>query len=257
VRRTPGLTLTALRTNGVLFLMFPEQWVAGSPWADRRVRQAASLAIDRQTINEAESLGFSGPTGNIVPRHQEFALAIPPDPYDPKRAKALLAEAGFPTGFDAGELTPFPPYNSMGEAIQGYLQSVGIRSKTRSMERAAYFTAWREKKLHGVILVISAAFGNAATRLEPYVTRNGIYAYGSLPEVDDLYGRQGRELDGKKREALLAQIQRILTEQAINVPIYELAFIWGIGPRVEEGGAGLIPGFSYSAPAEDLKLKAR
>jgi peptide/nickel transport system substrate-binding protein len=145
----------------------------------------------------------------------------------------------------------------MGEAIQGYLQSVGIRSKTRSMERAAYFTAWREKKLHGVILVISAAFGNAATRLEPYVTRNGIYAYGSLPEVDDLYGRQGRELDGKKREALLAQIQRILTEQAINVPIYELAFIWGIGPRVEEGGAGLIPGFSYSAPAEDLKLKAR
>ena len=72
------------------------------------------------------------------------------------------------------------------------------------MERAAYFTAWREKKLHGVILVISAAFGNAATRLEPYVTKNGIYAYGSLPEVDDLFSRQGRELDPKKREALLA-----------------------------------------------------
>lgn len=46
--------------------------------------------------NEAESLGFSGPNGNIVLRHQEFALAIPPDPCDPKRAKALLAEAGCP-----------------------------------------------------------------------------------------------------------------------------------------------------------------
>ncbi|HMB85722.1 MAG TPA: hypothetical protein VKS62_05020 [Methylomirabilota bacterium] len=46
-------------------------------------------------------------------------------------------------------------------------------------------------------------------------------------------------------------------DKVINVPIYELAFIWGIGPRVEEGGAGLIPGFSYSAPAEDLRLKAR
>ena len=124
------------------------------------------------------------------------------------------------------------------------------------MERAAYFTAWREKKLRGVILVITAAFGNAATRLEPYATKNGIYAYGSLPEVDDLYSRQGRELDPKKREALLAQIQKTLVDKAINVPIYELAFIWGIGPRVEEGGAGLIPGFSYSAPAEDLKLKA-
>ncbi len=69
VRRTPGLTLTAMRTNGVLWLMFPEQWTAGSPWADRRVRLATSMAIDRQAINEAESLGFSGPTGNIVPRH--------------------------------------------------------------------------------------------------------------------------------------------------------------------------------------------
>ncbi|HEX7213998.1 MAG TPA: hypothetical protein VF578_07290, partial [Methylomirabilota bacterium] len=114
-----------------------------------------------------------------------------------------------------------------------------------------------EKKLHGVILVITAAFGNAATRLEPYVTRNGIYAYGSLSEIDDLYARQGRELDPKKREALLGQIQKILVEKTINVPIYELAFIWGVGPRVEESGAGLIPGFSYSAPAEDLKLKAR
>src|SRR5262249_52637715 len=103
IRKTPGLTLTAMRTNGVFFLMFPEQWTAGSPWADRRVRLAASLAIDRRAINEAESLGFSGPTGNIVPRHQEFALAIPPDPYDPKRAKALLAEAGYASGFDAGE----------------------------------------------------------------------------------------------------------------------------------------------------------
>ena len=81
------------------------------------------------------------------------------------------------------------------------------------MERAAYFTAWREKKLHGVILVITAAFGNAATRLEPYATKNGIYAYGSLPEVDDLYSRQGRELDPKKREALLAQIQKTLVRQ--------------------------------------------
>src|ERR1700704_345885 len=137
VRRTPGLTLTAMRTNGVLFLMFPEQWTAGSPWADRRVRMAGSLSVDRQAINEAESLGFSGPTGNIVPRHQEFALPIAPDPYEPKRAKALLVEAGFPNGLDAGDLTPFPPYNTMGEAIVSYLGAAGIRTPGGTMGRPA------------------------------------------------------------------------------------------------------------------------
>ncbi|HYB70301.1 MAG TPA: ABC transporter substrate-binding protein [Candidatus Bathyarchaeia archaeon] len=257
IQKTPGFTVKAPLLSGAFWLELPDQWDPKSPWHDRRVRQAASHAIDRQAVNQAETLGFSRLTGSIVPRIFQYAVAYEPPAYDPARARKLLADAGYPNGFDAGDFYPFPPYNSMGEAIQGYLQTVGIRSRTRSMERAAYFTAWREKKLHGVILVISAAFGNAATRLEPYVTRNGMYAYGSVPEVDDLYARQGRELDPKKREALLAQIQRILTEQAIDVPIYELAFIWGIGPRVEEGGAGLIPGFSYSAPAEDLKLKAR
>jgi peptide/nickel transport system substrate-binding protein len=145
----------------------------------------------------------------------------------------------------------------MGEAIVQNLQAVGIRTRMRTMERAAYFTQWREKKLHGVILVITAAMGNAATRLEPYATKNGIYAYGSLPEVDDLYSRQAREVDAKKREALVHQMQKLLTDNATFVPVYELAFIWGVGPRVEESGANLVPGFAYSAPFEDLKLKAK
>ena len=257
IRKTPGFTLKAPLLSGAFWLELPEQWDPKSPWHDLRVRQAASLAIDRQAVNQAETLGFSRLTGSIVPRIFQYAVHYEPPAYDPAKAKKLLAEAGYPNGFDGGDFYPFPPYTSMGEAIQGYLQAVGIRTTTRTMERAAYFTAWREKKLHGVILVITAAFGNAATRLEPYATKNGIYAYGSLPEIDDLYSRQGREMDPKKREAVLAQIQKILVDKAVNVPIYELAFIWGIGPRVEEGGAGLIPGFSYSAPAEDLKLKAR
>jgi peptide/nickel transport system substrate-binding protein len=257
IGKTPGFSLKAPLLSGAFWLELPEQWDPKSPWHDQRVRQAASLAIDRQAVNQAETLGFSRLTGSIVPRIFQYAVHFEPPAYDPARAKKLLADAGYPNGFDGGDFYPFPPYNSMGEAIQGYLQAVGIRTTTRTMERAAYFSAWREKKLHGVILVITAAFGNAATRLEPYVTRNGIYAYGSLPEIDDLYSRQGRELDPKKREALLGQIQKLLVEKTINVPIYELAFIWGIGPRVAESGAGLIPGFSYSAPAEDLKLKAR
>jgi peptide/nickel transport system substrate-binding protein len=257
IQKTAGLKVVAPLLSGAFWLELPDQWDPKSPWHDRRVRLAASHAIDRQAVNQAETLGFSRLTGSIVPRIFQYAVAYDPPAYDPARARKLLAEAGYPNGFDGGDFAPFPPYDSMGEAIQGYLQAVGIRTRIRSMERAAYFTAWREKKLHGVILVITATFGNAATRLEPYVTKDGIYSYGSRPEIDDLYVRQGREPDPKKREALVGQIQKTLHEQVMNIPIYELAFIWGVGPRVEVSGANLIPGFAYSAPMEDLKLKAR
>jgi peptide/nickel transport system substrate-binding protein len=255
IKRTPGLQLKAPLLTGAFWIELPDQWDPKSPWHDRRVRLAANHAVDRQAVNQAETLGFSRLTGSMVPRVFQFALTVEPPPYDPARAKKLLADAGYPNGFDAGEFFPFPPYNSMGEAIQGQLQAVGIRSRIRTMERATYFAQWREKKLHGLILVITATMGNAATRLEPYATKNGIYAYGSLPAVDDLFARQAREVDVKKREALVRQMQAAISEHVMHVPIYELAFIWGVGPRVEESGANLIPGFAYSAPFEDLKLK--
>ena len=256
IRRTPGLRLVAPLVAGVFWLDFPDQWDPKSPWHEPRVRLAASLAIDRQAVNAAETLGFSQPTGSIVPRSFEFALPFDPPRYDPKRAKQLLAEAGYPDGFDAGDFHPFPPYFSMGEALAGYLQAVGIRTRIKTMERAAFQTAWREKTLHGVLLGITGASGNAATRLEGYVTKTGIYAYGVLPEVEDLFHRQARELDRKKRGALLHQIQKVVHDHVLHAPIYQLAFLCGIGPRVAESGMGLMPGFAYSAPYEDLTLRS-
>ena len=255
VRHSPGLTLTAVRTNGVFWLMFPEQWTAGSPWADRRVRLAVSTAIDRQAISEAESLGFSGPTGNIVPRHQEFALPIDPPPYDPKRAKALLAEAGYPNGFDGGDFTPFPPYTGMGEAIVNYLAAVGIKLRMRTMERAALLTAWREKKIRNLFVGATGAAGNASTRLEAYATSRGTGTYGTLPEVEALFTRQLQEMDRKKREEMLHQIQRTIADHVMFAPIWENGFIRAYGPRVEEAGLKLIPSFPYSGPLEDVRLK--
>jgi peptide/nickel transport system substrate-binding protein len=256
VKRTPGLRLAAAMPPGVTFLDLPEQWDPKSPWHDRRVRLAASHALDREGLNQAETLGLSHPTGGLIPRVLDFARAYPPPAYDPARAKKLLAEAGYPNGFDAGDLTPFPPFFSLAEAIGGYLQAVGIRTRLRTMERAAFLTAWREHKLRGVIMGLGAPAGNAATRIEVYVTKNGIYSSGVVPEIETLFERQARELDRKKREAMLHQIQQIMQDRAMYVPIYELAFLWGVGPRVEEACVDHIKGFSYSAPYEDLRLKA-
>jgi peptide/nickel transport system substrate-binding protein len=255
VKKSPGLRLAAARPPGVVFLDLPEQWDPKSPWADRRVRLAASHALDRTGLNNAETLGMSRTTGGLVPRTLEFAKVYEPPAYDPALAKRLLAEAGFPGGFDAGELTPFPPFFSLAESIGNYLQTVGIRTRLRTMERAAFLTAWREKKLRGVIMGLGAPAGNAATRIEVYVTKSGIYSHGVVPEVEDLFARQARELDRGKREAMLHQIQQIIHDRVMHVPIYELAFLWGVGPRVEEACVDHIKGFSYSAPYEDLKLK--
>jgi peptide/nickel transport system substrate-binding protein len=255
VRRTPGLRLMAVKSNTIFFLDFRGQWEAGSPWQDQRVRTAASLAIDRRALNQAEQLGFGGLTGSVVPRGLEFALPIDPDPYDPARAKRLLAEAGFPRGLDAGDFTIAPPYDGAGEAIANYLAAVGIRLKIRTMERAAFFSAWREGKLRGLVFGGLGPAGNAATRVQILAVKGAPYAAGVVPEVQDLFERQARERDRKKREEMLHQIQRILNDRKIFAPIWENGFIRGVGPRVEEPALSLIPFFPYSAPYEDVRLK--
>jgi peptide/nickel transport system substrate-binding protein len=255
LKRSPGVRVTAPLLYGIYWLDFLDQWDPKSPWHDKRVRQAASLVIDRDAINQAEMLGYGKPTGGFVPPEFDFALKVAPPALDTKRAKQLLTEAGYPNGFDAGDLTPLPPYTSLAETVGGYLQGVGIRSRVRTMERATFMTTWHEKKLKGLLIGATGAAGNAPARLEPFFTKGGLYAYGSLPEIDDLFQQQAKELDRKKRETMLHQIQKIVTDQALAAPIFQQGFIWGVGSRVEVPGAGLIQGYPYAAPCEDLKLK--
>src|SRR3977135_2256853 len=111
--------------------------------------------------------GWGPLRGRFVPPTFDFALKLEPTPYDPKRAKQLMVEAGYPNGFDAGALTPLPPYASLAEAVGGYLQAIGIRTTVRMMERATFLTTWREKKLTGLLIGATGAAGNAAAPLEP------------------------------------------------------------------------------------------
>jgi ABC-type transport system substrate-binding protein len=123
------------------------------------------------------------------------------------------------------------------------------------MERAAFLTTWADKKLRGIVLGVIGAGGNAATRIEAIATKNGRYAYGVLPEVEDLFQRQAREGDRRKRQELLFQIQKILHDRVIFAGIWENGFIRGVGSRAEEPALTLIPAFPYAAPYEELRLK--
>jgi peptide/nickel transport system substrate-binding protein len=257
LQRTPGLTLKPAVIQGTFWLYFPEQWDPKSPWHDRRVRLAASLAMDRPTINQALTLGYSKLTGNIIPSSFDFYWQPPAPVYNAARAKQLLAEAGYPSGFDAGDYYCDGSYANLAEAVANNLQAVGIRVKLRPLERAAFFSAYSEKKLKNIVQAASGAFGNAATRLEAFVVTGGSYVYGSYPDLDGLFQEQTAELDRKRREATLHRMQQLVLERVMYAPIWELAFLNGVGPRVQESGLGLIPGFAYSAPYEDITLKAK
>src|SRR4029078_6892467 len=154
------------------------------------VRKAASLAIDRKSLSEADTLGASKPNGNVVLRSMEYSLPIEPDPYDPAQAKKLLAEAGYPNGFDGGDLYPIPPYFSTGEAIVNYLGAIGIKDRVRTMERAAFYSALGAKKLKGVCFCSTSIQGNASTRISEIVPTSGTYAYGGRPHIEELYAKK-------------------------------------------------------------------
>ena len=257
IRRTPGLTLKATIPTFTEWLVFTDQFEAKSPWADRRVRLAANLAIDRKTLNDSEYLGFARPASSIIPRDFQFFWAAPAYPHDPARAKQLLTEAGYPRGFDAGDLTTDAVYAATGEAVINDLRAVGIRARLRPLERAAFYKADQEKSFKHIVRQGSAAAGNASTRIEAFVVSTGIRAYGGYPDIDALFRDQAAEMDAKRREAMLHRVQQLMHERVMFAPILEPAFLAGVGPRIEQSALGLIAGHAFAYPYEEIRLKPR
>ena len=223
------------------------------------MRLAASYAIDRRAISEAETLGASKPTGSIVPRAFEFALPIEPHPYDPARPSSSWPRPAIPNGFDAGELHVTPPYYlARARRSMNYLGAVGIKARMRPMERAAFFAAWAAKKLQGRLRVRQ----RRSTATPPRACRRSCRATAptptaAIPTSTRSTSSRRVETDRKKREAMLHQIQQLLHERVRFAPIFDYLWPSGIGPRVEEPALMLINPYPWSAPLEEVRLKKK
>jgi peptide/nickel transport system substrate-binding protein len=254
IRRDPRMQVVSSKHASIFWIEFTEQWDPKSPWHDPRLRLAANLALDRQQINEAACLGFCPPAGVIVPRVMDFALQAAPPPYDLARARKLLADAGYPNGIDAGEFAAIPGFPTVAEAVANELNAAGIRVRLRSMERAAFYGAWQEKKLRGLFMTAAGNSGNAASRVDTFIQSKGAYAYGGYPDIDELFRQQATERDSAKREALLHEIQQLTIDRVMFAPVMDLRTLNGIGPRIAKHtitDVWMSPFPSY----EDIELK--
>jgi len=163
-------------------------------------------------------------------------------------------EAGYPNGFDAGDLAAIPGFPTVTESVVNDLNGVGLRVRLKQMERAAFYAQWREKKLRGLVLTAVGNSGNAASRVEAFIQSKGAYAYGGYPDIDDMFLQQSRERDPKKREAVLHKIQQLTIDRAMFVPVTDLRALMGVGPKVAKHtitDVWMSPWPSY----EDITLK--
>jgi peptide/nickel transport system substrate-binding protein len=254
IKDAPGVQIVATKHASIQWIEFPDQFDPKSPWHDQRLRLAVNYALDREGINKAACLGFCPPAGVIVPRVMEYALQAKPIPYDPEKAKKLLAEAGYSNGIDAGEFPAIPGFPTVAQAVVNDLNAVGIRVRLKQMERATFYAEWTAHKFHGLYMTGSGNAGNAASRVESFIYSKGAYADGGYPDIDELFLKQAVERDPKKREALLYKIQQLTIDRVMFAPLYDFRALMGVGPRIAKhtiGDVYLDPFPSY----EDMELK--
>ena len=213
------------------------------PFNDLRVRRALSHAIDRSAIIKAAMYGYGQPIGShFPPHHPAYVDLTGRYPFDPARARALLAAAGYPQGFAVTLKLP-PPYYARrsGEIIAAELAAIGVRVRIENVEWAQ----WLEQvfKNHDFDLTV-------VSHTEPLdydiYARPGYYFGYSNPAYAALLERLSRTLDPAERSRLLGEVQRTLADDAVNVFLFEL-------PKLGVWRTGL-HGMWREAPVQGIDL---
>ena len=214
-----------------------------TPWHDRKVRLAMAYAIDCEAIKKNLLNGIPNRWAYLAPHELGYDPALKPYPYDPQKAKALLAEAGYPNGFEfslyfrVGHRVPM--LREMGEAIAAYFEAVGIRTKLVGEEQAANRARERATKAKPAEAVyVSWGGGGRAGSVEPteslfgYFTKEGGFSYYFNPEAEKVIQEAKATMDNKKRGELIKKAVRIVHEDVATIPVFNSVTVYGMKKNI-------------------------
>ncbi|HEX2170918.1 MAG TPA: ABC transporter substrate-binding protein [Dehalococcoidia bacterium] len=259
VKNDPNLTLAPVLGGSTFWLEFPGWEKPDNSFHNLKVRQAVSYALDRDAINQAEYGGYSQIIGNWIPEDWPGAIKAPPPEHDLAKAKQLMAEAGFPDGFDVESLSPIPPYMSLGERIISQLREIGIRTKLNTMERAVFLSKLAEgpEAFKGIVYAASGAPGDAAGRIRGFAMCQGVNSRTCVPEIDEKMTRYDTSVDPQERERLVAEVQQYIIDNMVFVPVFRQVGLGAQGPRIANKDEiwGVLPQFPTVGPYEDIRLR--
>jgi peptide/nickel transport system substrate-binding protein len=250
-KKDPKLKLVFSRSLLRFFVYMAAQWDPKSPWSDPLVRKAASLAIDRKTLADVTMPGCT-PLGSLAMEGDPMAANIPADPYDPEKAKKLLAEAGYPKGFHGGKFFPYNgPFWKYGEQVANYWKAVGITVDTVLLERPSWIANRMGGKMKGALFidnVSSPTIGGGMSYLF------GPAAYGNYPDVQKLWDQYAKAVDPKSRTDLINRLQWLIHEKTMFSPLTNSTSAAALSAKVK-GNPLKIPIMStLPTPSEDVEL---
>jgi peptide/nickel transport system substrate-binding protein len=223
-------------SSRVIFMAFDT--TKGGPVADKRVRKAIAHAVDLDNIIKKVLEGNGMRLGVPLTRyHFGYDPAIQPHPYDPEKARKLLAEAGYPQGFDFVLLSPNGRYlndKEVAEAVVGDLRKVGLNASVKVHEWGTYIsTLYAIKGSPAHILGWGGATFDADGTFFPLMRTKQVLSHFSDPAMDALID-EGRSVMGReKRQKIYSQACRIFQEEVPWAFVYQQVDIYGVNERVE------------------------
>ena len=212
-----------------------------NPFKDKRVRQAMHLAIDINAIHKVIMRGLSVPANTICPpmvHGYPAALDKQIPAYDPAKAKKLLAEAGYPNGFEVKLDVPNNRYindEKIGQAVVGMLGKVGIKVNLDSQPKTLHFPKITNRTSDFFMLGWGVATVDSHYVFTYLLTKDGPWngSKYSTPRIEELTSAMSVEMDTAKRDAMIAEAWKIVTDDVIYIPLHHQVIVWAMNKKLE------------------------